>query len=194
MKRFVSGIVLALGLFAATRSSEASPIGIQYQATDLADIVSGEDLWQYSYTVSNAAFQADQGFSILFSYALFKNLQSPPPAVNADWDVLTFDTDASLSSDGIYDALALVNNASLVDPFVLSFVWLGGPGTAPGSQPFTVNQYDAQGNLSIIDSGRTLTGGAAAVPEPSSLLLLATGCGAVASRLRRRVRERRAPR
>jgi hypothetical protein len=73
----------------------------------------------------------------------------------------------------VYDAVAAVDGASLVDPFVVDFIWLGGPGTTPGSQPFTVNQFDQQGNLEILEEGLTVP--AAAVPMPATLIL--TGLG-----------------
>jgi len=72
---------------------------------------------------------------------------------------------------GRYSALALVNGASLADPFPLSFVWLGGPGTTPGVQPFEINEFDAQGNfIRTVESGVTT-----AVPLPGTLVLTAIG-------------------
>jgi hypothetical protein len=143
-------------------------ITISYQATDLADTTPGEDLWQYSYSVSGYTFNQDYGFTVLFDYSLYSKLEDPPPSVNADWDPLVLQPDLGLPADGTYDALALVDNASLANSFTLSFVWLGS-GT-PGSQPFDVYDPDFQ----IIEEGRT-TSGAAAIPEPATLLLLGSG-------------------
>ena len=48
--------------------SSASAAKITYEVTDLSDIIAGEDLWKYTYTVSDYVFNADNGFSIFFDY------------------------------------------------------------------------------------------------------------------------------
>src|SRR5262245_42477689 len=60
---------------------------ITYKATNLPDVVPGEDLWHYEYQVSAFSFGVKRGFTIFFKVGDFENLQSPPPPVNADWDV-----------------------------------------------------------------------------------------------------------
>jgi len=160
---FVLAVVL-LTIF--TGNSYATTIF--YQASDLADTTPGQDLWQYSYSVSGYTFSQNYGFTVLFDYSLYSNLEDPPPFVNNDWDPIVLQPDLILQEEGAYDALALVDNASLADPFTVSFMWLGS-GT-PGSQPFQV--YDP--NFETIEEGRT-TSGAAAIPEPATLLLLGSG-------------------
>ena len=161
------GFVLAMVLL-MTFPGNSYATTISYQATDLADTTPGQDLWQYSYSVSGYTFNQNYGFTVLFDYSLYSNLEDPPPFVNSDWDPIVLQPDLVLPADGTYDALALVDNASLADPFTVSFVWLGsGP---PGSQPFQV--YDP--NFETIEEGRT-TSGAAAIPEPATLLLLGPG-------------------
>ena len=123
--------------------------------------------------VSDFVFGVDQGFSVYFDVALYANLQNPPPAISADWDAITLAPDLVLPSDGLYDVLALAAGASLAQPFSLTFEWLGGPGSAPGSQAFTVNEYDEFGDISFLESGETRP--LATVPEPSSLILLGSG-------------------
>ena len=141
----------------------ASPISIQYVATDLTDTDPGDDLWQYAYYVSDFDFQHDDGFSIYFDVAFYQSLQDLPPIPNADWDPLTYQPDAVLPSPGIYDALALNDHASLSDPFVITFVWLGGRGTRPGSQPFDLYTMDPQsGAIAVFESGQTVE----QVPDP----------------------------
>ena len=131
---------------------------ILYTATDVADLVPGQDLWEYRYVVSGLTLTAGQGFTIFFAPNLYTLLETPPPFVNADWDALTVQPDVLLNSAGYYDALALRTNPSFADPFKLRFVWLG-TGT-PGAQPFTV--YDT--DFSTISQGQTTT-----IPEPSGL-------------------------
>jgi len=150
----------------------ANSATISYDATDLTDTVMGEDLWRYSYTVSDHVFDIDNGFSIFFDYTNYSNLQDPAPLVNADWDILVLQPDSSLPDDGIYDALALLNAPSLLDAFTLDFVWLG-VGT-PGSQLFEV--YDDSFN--IISSGNTIAN-VSNVPEPATIFLFSFGLLAV---------------
>lgn len=139
-------------------------IQIVYEATDLTDVIPGQDLWQYSYTVSDYSFYMDYGFTIWFDYALYSDLEDPPPFVNIEWDPIVWQPDINIPDDGAYDALALVDGASLADPFIVSFVWLGTG--IPGSQPFDV--YDP--SFTTIESGVT-----APVPEPSTVLLIGSG-------------------
>jgi hypothetical protein len=146
---------------------------IEFEAVDEADVVAGDDLWSYRYFVSGFAFAANQGFSVFFAPAFYRDLQDPPAPVSPSWDLLVAQPDAVLPSDGFYDALALAPGASLADPFTLRFVWLGGPG-GPGSQAFTVNALDANGGLAILESGRTTPRGGS-VPEPLVWLLMASG-------------------
>ena len=79
--------------------------------------------------------------------------------------------DSSVPDDGMYDALALTDNASLADVFIVSFVWQGS-GT-PGSQYFEV--YDPDYVVLDSESGQT-----SQVPVPSALLLLGSGLAGLA--------------
>jgi hypothetical protein len=157
---------------------------IQFTETDLNDALGpGGDLWQYSYVVSDFTFPLNFGFSVFFTPNLYSNLEDPPPAVNADWDSITLQPDSALPDAGLYDALALIDNASLADPFTVRFVWLGEPGTTPGTQPFAINTFNAEGNfLSVTETGQTQA--PAVVPEPDTLVLLSIGLlGLVGRRL-----------
>ena len=157
---------------------DARAAAIGYTATDLADTTAGEDLWLYQYHVSGFTFGSGEGFTITFDRSLFTKLQSPPPLVNADWNVLTLQPDLALSSNGLYDALALRAAPSLANDFRVTAVWLGA-GT-PAAQPFTI--YNA--SFTTIAQGQT-----AAVPEPATaLLLLSSAAFASLRRPRRSVR------
>jgi hypothetical protein len=145
--------------------------------------VVGQDLWRYEYFVSGFVFGIDQGFSVYFDPALTANLQDPPPAVDPDWSIIAVQPDTALPSDGFYDARALVSAASLDQPFILTFVWLGGAGNAPGSQEFSLNQFVGE-DISFLDTGDTVRR-TSSVSEPPTLLFLGLGL-ALAGGARRR--------
>jgi len=136
---------------------------IEFEASDLADVTAGEDLWRYSYRVSDFDFDSDFGFTIFFDYQLYGPLRAAG-LVPADWDVLLIQADLALPDDGFYDALALSDNASLADSFAMTFVWLG-PGS-PGAQPFEV--YGP--GFETLETGTT-----APIPEPTTALLILVG-------------------
>ncbi len=161
----------------------AQSASIQYEARDIDDSFGpGGDLWEYRYLVSDPGgiFQENIGFDVFFPPSLYRNLSDPAPPVNGDWDVLTFQPDANLASDGAYDALALKNFPRLADPFVVRFIWLGGASAIPRAQSFEVNQFDAGGNfIQTLQTGMT-------VPEPTTATMLLAGAGLLALRRRRR--------
>lgn len=137
---------------------------ILYAATDLVDTTPGSDLWQYDYTLSGITFQANEGFSVFFDSAVYRNLQSFPPAVSADWNVLSVQPDVLLSAPGFYDALAVHNLPSPSSGHRITFVWMGQG--MPGTQPFTVYNTD----FSTRSFGQTMP-----VPEPRTVWLIAAG-------------------
>ncbi len=164
-------LALVTAFFSLVAPECAQSAVVSFSRTDLDNNLGpGGDLWEYQYTVSDpgAAFAENVGFSIYFPAALYRNLESPPPVVNADWDVLTLQPLPGIPASGIYDALSLSATPSLLDPFTVRFVWLGNPGTQPGSQLFEVNEFDGAGNfVSKLESGFT-------VPEPSSFVCIAS--------------------
>jgi len=168
----VAGFVLDPGSAGAT--------SIQYQATELS---ASQNTWEYTYAVSGFVFPVNSGFSVHFDPTLYSMLANPPPAVNSDWNVISLQPDSNLPADGLYDALALKDSASLQNPFTVSFVWKGAPGTTPGVQVFDVNQFDTNGNLiQQLETGTTTP-----VPEPDSVTLIGIGLalGAIGQRHRR---------
>ena len=162
----------------------ANALTIQFTATDLLDTGSG-DLWRYSYTVSDGPVNANEGFTIRFDHFLYSGLEDPPPPVNADWDIAVEQPTTSPPADGFYDALSLIDGASLADTFEVTFVWLGGAGTTPGSQPFETYTCTNStcSTVNITSSGSTAS---SAIPEPPALALLMAGLiGLGARRIKR---------
>lgn len=147
---------------------------INFVATNLDNTTPGEDLWEYSYIVSENTFLADTGFTIFFDGNLYGTLDPSPLAPNLDWDVISWLPDPNIPGSGAYDAYALSDGASLADPFTISFVWLGA-GT-PGAQPFELySALDPDAFLEILESGTTVPTQTAPVPEPTTILLLSAG-------------------
>jgi hypothetical protein len=179
MTRALGAWLAAVLLCLAPGPDAAHAIVVTFEATDLADIAPGEDLWRYVYAISDFTPAPDVAVETLFDHPLYRSLQDPAPGVTG-WDILTFQPDINLPDVGRYSALALSTGASLVEPFELTFVWLGGPGTAPGSQPFEVNSFDAQGGfLDTLATGFTTPATPpvtpSPVPLPATLALVLTG-------------------
>ena len=161
LRRFRWIGMVALSAILLTAASPSRAATITYVAANLTDTTPGQDLWEYTYRISLANFASGEGFTVNFDRNLYALLQSPPPIVNADWDVITIQPDLALNSNGFYDALALRNSASLTDPFKVRFVWRGNG--SPGSQSFSVHDR----NFAVVSQGQT-----AAVPEPSTRLFM----------------------
>ncbi len=173
-------LVLAFGI-----GQRAEAITIQYQATDLADLTPGEDLWAYQYFPSAFPFPADHGFAIFFDYETTAALTNP--VAPADWDPLAADPIPATLSDGYYDALALIDDPSVAGIFSVQFVWSGAG--SPGSQPFEIYEL-INGTPVPFEFGDTVPFGADPIPEPSSLLLVAAGAAGLVRRVRHRSRRR----
>ncbi len=178
--RFPS-LIFSLGLLLGFLSNTGRATTIAYQATQLP----GVNLWQYDYYVSGSTFAANEDFTIFFNYLKYSTLQNEEPAASSDWNVLLLQPDANLPADGAFDSLALVNDPSTVVVFQVTFVWTGSG--APGSQPFTIDQLAANGNvLGILETGNTVPYTSSTMPEPATWLLCLGGLGALGLRVGRR--------
>jgi hypothetical protein len=178
----VLGILAALSAGVPIVCANPAPAGaleIVFAATDLDDAGGpGGDWWRYTYQVLGDALLQDQGFSVAFDPSLYAALADATPA-HPDWDVLILQPDPLLPDAGLFDALALADGSASGIGFAVTFVWLGGAGSAPGPQPFTVNQFDSEGALVA-----TLQEGLTVVPEPASALLVLVGAVGLAARPR----------
>jgi hypothetical protein len=175
------GFALAFGLvsLAATPGEAAT---IEFTATDLADVVPGSDLWRYEYLVSGKVFDQYEAFTIYFDPARYAEL-GVPTTTNPSWSLFELQPEIILGTpfDGALVAQALVAGAPTAAPFIIEFVLLGG-GT-PGSQPFDISSFDADGNfIETTEVGRTRAAGASTAPEPASLLLFGAALSGLAGR------------
>lgn len=175
-KQYLSLAVAAMLTLSAAGLANASN-AISYSALNLTDVNTGEDLWRYTYTVTGDSFATGTGFAIDFEKSLFVLSEGQQASPNSEWDVWTY-TSFYDSEIAVYDAYALVDNASLANQFSVDFVWTGGV-EGPGSQYFVVyNQNDG----TVLQNGMT-----APVPVPAAIWLLGSGLAAIGgSRLRKR--------
>lgn len=166
--------VLCLTACAALFGVGSHAAVVTYAVTPL-----GGSQWEYSYLISNNGTSGSiDEFSIYFAHSLHSNLQltSSP----AGWDFLLVQPDVGLPSAGFVDGLA--SNLGLqpgdsLSGLTVSFTFLGTG--IPGWQPFDVID---PANFEVIESGRTTAESTGAVPEPSTLALLALAGLAAASR------------
>ena len=154
---------------------DARAATISARATDLSDLLPGQDRWQFEYTVAGN-FPEGFGFDVLFPVAdgfrAGDLLRGSGPS--AAWDVLLLQPSETLPDDGRFDALALQANPATPAAFVVEFVWRGVG--RPGAQPFEV--FDD--GLLVVEAGQTTP-----VPLPTPRLPLATGLAVLARSCRK---------
>jgi hypothetical protein len=155
----------------------AAAATVTYQANNLADANVGEDLWEYRYNIGGTFNQFDV-IEITFDSLKYAALDGD--AQVGDWDILITQPDAILG-DGLYEAIASIDNPSTTDEFVVRFVWLGGAAT-PGQQGFRL----LSGDFEVLQTGNTHAEGTPTVPEPASMILFLAAGIAMASVMRRK--------
>jgi PEP-CTERM motif len=178
-----------VGLSCVLAASPAIADGIDYQTTQ----ISGSE-WQYTYTLTGTPLDANQAFTIFFDPAVTSNLvdnsldaTDPTSTAAENWLSFTIQYDPVLSSDAFYTALALVDDPT-AEAFTVLFDYTGTG--MPGSQAFSIDQYDDAGNfVSNLQTGET-TPLSVTTPEPSSWLLLVLAIAFIGFEIFRR---RRAP-
>jgi hypothetical protein len=154
-------IALGLSLWAGLLAGSATAATIQFSVTNLSG-----NQYRYTYTFSGFTLAANQAVDLLFDPTVYNTLSNG--IVGTGFSLLLLQPNTPPGSNGVYTAEATVNNPSLAGPFSVDFFYTG-IGT-PGSQPFTIDQFDSGGTfVSQLDSG--ITG----VPEPGSFTLAAAG-------------------
>lgn len=173
-------LLLVAGGLAVANLCAAS---IQYDVADVGVSPLGDPIFRYTYFVTDLTLSSNQEVDIRFDPALFGSLFNA--VAGSDFDVLLFQPNDPLGSEGVFSALALVNNPSFAVPFRVDATFIGPRGGIPGAQLFSINEFDASGNFRVIETGSTTL---SPVPEPGtfsySSMLLALGCGWWAMRRR----------
>lgn len=126
----------------------------------MPDLDEGENLWQYTYTVTGSSFAPGAGFTIEFDPNLTILTPFQEPAVPNGWSAYTFE-------GGLYDVQANEGNTeyvSLTEALIVEFIWLGGS-EGPGAQYFDV--YNRPNNIHT--TGLMTT----PVPVPGAIWVLA---------------------
>lgn len=175
---FAAGLLTAGNLHAA--------LILQYDVSGVGTSPLGDPIYRFTYTLSGGTLNANEEVEIRFDPALYGELFNA--SAGADFDVLIFQPNNPPGSAGIYSALALIDNPSLLIPFTVEATYLG-PDTPP-VQEFVINFYDELGNVHVLEEGTTI----ALVPEPATfatvgLILGLLGCSRT---LRRRLLRRAA--
>ena len=156
----------AVALMATLVSGPAQALTVTYTATDLPDVVVGQDRWSIDYLLSSS-FSAFAGINLLYPYAQYGDLAvtaAPNPTI---WSADITQPDASGFGDGLIALSPFVDALASDLPFSVEFTWLGTG--SPGSQDFEV--FDS--GFSNVGNGQTVPPGNS-VPEPGTMLMVAS--------------------
>lgn len=157
----IKTLLFALVLLAAGHSNAAI---IDYDVTNIGSTPMGDPIYRFTYTVSGYTFSTGEELEIRFDSSLYGALSNP--TASPDFDVLLFQPNNPPGSVGIYSALALTGNPSLIPPFGVDAVYLGAG--LPPTQEFFINVFDpVTGNVIPVVEGQTTPGGE--IPEPATL-------------------------
>jgi hypothetical protein len=149
----------------------------------------GSSMLQVTYLLSNFTFLANQELDVSFDPTAFGTLSNA--VAPSGFVVNLFQPGDPVSAPGDFSALATSGAPSVSGPFSVDVVYFGSG--QPGAQPFTVDQFNAQGNfVSEVTSGTTTPAGNTSIPEPGSFWLGGIGLFIGASRLVIRHRSRSA--
>jgi hypothetical protein len=155
-------IVAATLALCGTSRAMADPVSVGFTATN-----TGGSEWRYDYTLSGS-FAAQDDLAIFFPISSSSSLVDLGTG-GSDWTTFALQPDSSLPADGEFDMVANLDNPSLTSVFSVDFLYSGAG--APGAQSYTL--FDPSFNE--LASGVTQSSVTSPVPEPASLVLMATG-------------------
>lgn len=136
---------------------------LDYDVTSVGSTPMGDPIYRFTYSLSGYTFATGEELEIRFDSSLYGALSNP--LASPDFDVLLFQPNNPPGSAGIYSALALVDDPSLVPPFGVDAVYLGGG--LPPPQEFFINIFDpVTGGVTPIVEGQTTPAGE--IPEPAT--------------------------
>ena len=173
-----SGLLIFIG--SLLLSAAHAQAGISYTRDQLDSI-----RWEYTYDVKNDLLTTPiEEFSIYFNHGQYQDLQVTSPL--SGWSEIAINPDIILGSPqpGFYDALTLgsgIAPGANQGGFSVSFDWLGIG--LPGNQAFDLLDPTT---FETIGFGETQLTSVPIVPEPSAVLLMATGLLPLTGRLRRK--------
>jgi hypothetical protein len=178
-RQVVIALIAALGFSWGMASPSVRADGVEYQA-----VQGSGNSWQYTYTLTGVPLGANQAFTVFFDPTVTSNLADtstdatdPASLAAEDWLSFTVPSDPTLNSDGFYSALALISDDSMTESFTVTFDYSGLG--QPGTQMFSIDQFDAFGNLVMnLQTGETTPVGVPA-PEPSAGVLLIIGIAGI---------------
>jgi hypothetical protein len=123
---------------------------------------SPDNVYRYTYLLSGSVAE-NQEVDIQFDPDLFRRLMNA--TASSGFDVLLLQPNNPPGVPGDLSALAL-NNITGPSTLGVDVVYLGTG--IPGVQPFFINTVGAGGELTLVESGSTVS--ASAVPEPGTFL------------------------
>lgn len=179
------GLAIALPLTALLAVSLARAGSISYQITDVfpgagaALSPPGAVIERYTYYANDITFLANQELDIEFSaglYGVISNGQITP-----GFDLTLFQPNNPPGAPGLFSAFALQDVGPAEGPWSVEFTFLGP--SRPGSQTFSINQFDGNGQfITTLETGSTVPAGSASdAPEPGTFgfMGLVIVCGVV---------------
>jgi hypothetical protein len=162
--------LLLFGFVVTTASTNAATIS--YDISQVGLDVSGNMVYNYTYTVSGITLQSTQELDLFFDPAVFNTLSDPVAA--SAFQTILIQPNNPPGAPGDFGLIPNADNTVLDGPFSIDFT-LTGP-VIPGSQSYTITQYLSNGvSIGVVASGTTIPIAVTAVPEPSLTTFMGMG-------------------